>query len=145
MQAIVLRGSCALTTRSEAIFLCLYVNHGLLKQRHHLQNEEQRSCTCVMASNGFVSSVQEDTLEELDRKRNALFALQLLITIVTMGISFVAMVGGIFGMNLWDNMGNEDPGYFILAAMLPVGIAIAITIVLTAYLRWKRMLFLGIA
>lgn len=38
-----------------------------------------------------------DTQQELGRKRNSLFALQILVNTVTMGFSFVSMVGAIFG------------------------------------------------
>lgn len=41
-----------------------------------------------------------DTQQDLGKKRNALFALQILVNTVTMGFSFVAMVGAIFGAPL---------------------------------------------
>lgn len=87
--------------------------------------------------------MQEDTQEELDRKRNALFALQLLITIVTMAFSFVSMVAGIFGMNLWDGIGQPGATAFNITTLGSSGVALAVTILLIVYLRSRRMLFMG--
>ena len=87
--------------------------------------------------------MQEDTQEELDRKRNALFALQLLITIVTMAFSFVSMVAGLFGMNLWENMGQPGPMAFIVCTLGSFGLAMVVTALLVVYLRTQRMLFMG--
>lgn len=39
-----------------------------------------------------------DTQQDLGKKRNSLFAFQILVNTVTMGFSFVAMVAGIFGV-----------------------------------------------
>ena len=38
------------------------------------------------------------TQQDLGKKRNSLFAFQILVNTVTMGFSFVAMVAGIFGV-----------------------------------------------
>ena len=77
-----------------------------------------------------------------DRRRNELFAIQLIITIVSMAFGFVAMVGGIFGMNL-DSRVQEKAGWFNWVTFLSCFSAALVTIVLLAYLRWNRMLFLG--
>ena len=87
--------------------------------------------------------MQEDTQVELDRKRNALFGLQLLITIVTMGFSFVSMVGGIFGMNLWDGMGQSSANWFVAVSVASCGVATIVTLLLVVYLRTHRMLFMS--
>lgn len=87
--------------------------------------------------------MQEDTLEDLDRKRNALFALQLLITIVTMGFSFVSMVSGIFGMNLWNGIGQDSAMAFSVATLGPAMLAFMGTVAMVVYLRSRRMLFMG--
>jgi Mg2+ and Co2+ transporter CorA len=94
---------------------------------------QQRTC----------ARAQEDTQEELDRKRNALFALQLLVTLVTMAFSFVSMVGGIFGMNLWANIGQPGPGAFTITTLGSTGLALGVTIVIVFYLRSRRMLYVG--
>lgn len=91
----------------------------------------------------WIRCVQEDTLEELDRKRNQLFALQLLITIVTMGFSFVSMVSGVFGMNLWNSIGQDSPVAFTVATLGPAFMAFAGTVAMVVYLRSRRMLFVG--
>ena len=79
---------------------------------------------------------------DLDKKRNALFAGQLLITLITAGFSFIAMVAGIFGMNL--NSGVETAnGWFLGVTVLSAGLAVSVTVGLVAFLRYHRMLFLG--
>ena len=80
---------------------------------------------------------------ELDRKRNALFALQLLITIVTMGFSLVSMISGLFGMNLWDGLSRDSPGFFIGVVVSTSGFATLTTVAIMVYLKQQRMLFLG--
>lgn len=85
---------------------------------------------------------QEDTQEDLDRKRNALFALQLIITIVTMAFAFVSMIGGIFGMNL-TNGHESSHSWFNVVTGLSCGFAVLTFLLLVLYLRRNRMLFLG--
>jgi hypothetical protein len=87
--------------------------------------------------------LQEDTQVELDKKRNALFALQLLITTVTMGFSFVAMVAGIFGMNLHNGY-EENRSVFLGVTGLSCGLALAVVVSLMAALRYNGMLFLRV-
>lgn len=90
-----------------------------------------------------LGSVQEDTQVDLDRKRNALFALQLLITIVTMGLSLVSMVSGLFGMNLWDHMGQQSHFWFTFVCGASMGISAVLVFSLILFLRSQRMLFVG--
>lgn len=80
---------------------------------------------------------------DLDRRRNALFALQLQITIVTMGFSLVSMVSGLFGMNLWENMGQPTHKWFTFVCGLSVGFAAILVAALIVYLRAHQMLFVG--
>jgi Mg2+ and Co2+ transporter CorA len=85
---------------------------------------------------------QEDTLEELNRKRNSLFALQLLITIITMAFSFVAMVSGIFGMNLRNGHEN-DQSWFKVVTAASLGGASVVVAMLIVYLHNNRMVLVG--
>jgi Mg2+ and Co2+ transporter CorA len=86
--------------------------------------------------------VQEDMQEDLDRKRNALFALNLLITILTMAFAFVSMISGIFGMNL-NFYHQRSANWFAVVTSLSTGIAGFIVLILVIVLRQNRMLFLG--
>lgn len=91
---------------------------------------------------GFIDDFQAHIQVDLDRKRNALFALQLVATIVTMCVSFVAMIAGLFGMNL--NSGVESAGgWFWGVTAVSVGFASSVATFLIVYLRQNRMLFLG--
>jgi Mg2+ and Co2+ transporter CorA len=86
--------------------------------------------------------VQEDMQEDLDRKRNALFALTLLITIITMAFASVSMITGIFGMNL-NSYHQQSANWFVIVTSLSTGIAGFTVLILFAVLRQNRMLFLG--
>ena len=79
---------------------------------------------------------------DLDKKRNALFAGQLLITLITAGFGFIAMIAGIFGMNL-DSGVETARGWFLGVTVLSTGLATSVTISLVAFLRYHKMLFLG--
>jgi amino acid transporter len=87
--------------------------------------------------------VQEDTQVELDRKRNGLFALQLLVTLVTMAFSLVSMVSGIFGMNLYADLGQPSSQAFLVTTFVSLGCATTMTVLIVFYLRSQHMLFLG--
>lgn len=91
---------------------------------------------------GLVDQFQADANYELDRRRNQLFAIQLMITIITMGFSFVSMISGIFGMNLPSDV-FEKTGYFEPTVYISAGTALGTTCLLVLYLRRQRMLFLG--
>ncbi|DBB18146.1 TPA: hypothetical protein ACH3X3_003120 [Trebouxia sp. C0006] len=47
---------------------------------------------------------------DLDNRRNELVAFDLVLSIVTVAVAFVAMVGSIFGMNLYFNVQTTPPG-----------------------------------
>lgn len=79
---------------------------------------------------------------DLDKKRNALFAGQLLITLITASFSFIAMVAGIFGMNLSSGVETAN-GWFLGVTLLSTGLAASVTISLVTFLKFHRMLFMG--
>jgi len=72
-----------------------------------------------------VQSTQEIVELVLDSNRNALLALDLKVSIATLGIGTGALVAGLFGMNLASHL-EEDPYAFYLMTGLASGIAFVV-------------------
>jgi Mg2+ and Co2+ transporter CorA len=68
--------------------------------------------------------------------------MQLVITIITMAFSFVAMVGGIFGMNLHSGL-EESYVWFWGVTGGALGFGFAAVVSLITFLRYHSMLFVG--
>jgi Mg2+ and Co2+ transporter CorA len=90
----------------------------------------------------LVDQFQADANYELDRRRNQLFAIQLIITIVTMAFSAVSCISGIFGMNLKSSVFDKQ-GWFLPTVFSASGLAFGTSALLLGYLRKRSMLFLG--
>ncbi|KAL9709829.1 magnesium ion transporter [Leucoagaricus gongylophorus] len=73
-----------------------------------------------------VQSTQEIVELILDSNRNALLALDLKVSIATMGLGTGALVAGLFGMNLTSHM-EEHPYAFYLMTCLSSGVALIVT------------------
>lgn len=73
---------------------------------------------------------------ELDRSRNELVVIEIVVTAVTMGFSFVSCVGGLFGMNLVNGK-EESHVMFVLvtSSSVVVGVLLCALVVLFAYKR----------
>lgn len=89
------------------------------KQVEEIVNESETTITNVQSTQEIVELI-------LDSNRNALLALDLKISIATMGIGFGALVASFFGMNLTSHM--EDHPYAFagitgMAALCSVGIS----------------------
>jgi magnesium transporter len=80
-----------------------------------------------------VQSTQEIVELILDANRNSLLALDLKVSIGTMGIGTGALVAGLFGMNLTSHM-EESPYAFFAISVLSTGVA-----VLVAWAGFRRL------
>ncbi|KAL3135886.1 hypothetical protein ABBQ32_007442 [Trebouxia sp. C0010 RCD-2024] len=78
---------------------------------------------------------------ELDHRRNELVALDLVITAVSTMFAFVAMIGGIFGMNM-KNGWEESHVAFIWATYGSTAGAVLLFLGIILFARWKRLLFI---
>ncbi|GMH36615.1 hypothetical protein BSKO_04488 [Bryopsis sp. KO-2023] len=75
-----------------------------------------------------------------DKHRNQLLQLELLITAGTFALSFIAVITGIFGMNLKNHM-EENGKTFTLVSTLTSSGAVCVLILLIAFSRWKGLMF----
>lgn len=96
------------------------------KQVEEIVNEVE-----IMQSN--VQSTQEIVELVLDSNRNALLALDLKVSIATLGIGTGALVAGLFGMNLQSHL-EDDPSAFYVMTVLSSGIAF-----LVAWAGFRRL------
>ncbi|KAA6421154.1 MAG: Magnesium transporter [Trebouxia sp. A1-2] len=78
---------------------------------------------------------------ELDHRRNELVALDLVITAVSTMFAFVAMIGGIFGMNM-KNGYEESHLAFLWATYGGTAGAVILFLGIILFARWKRLLFI---
>ncbi|DBB08201.1 hypothetical protein WJX82_009172 [Trebouxia sp. C0006] len=78
---------------------------------------------------------------ELDHRRNELVALDLVITAVSTMFAFVAMIGGIFGMNM-KNGYEESHLAFLWATYGGTAGAVLLFLGIILFARWKRLLFI---
>ncbi|DBB05583.1 TPA: hypothetical protein ACH3X1_012527 [Trebouxia sp. C0004] len=78
---------------------------------------------------------------ELDHRRNELVALDLVITAVSTMFAFVAMIGGIFGMNM-KNGYEESHLAFLWATYGGTAGAVILFLGIVLFARWKRLLFI---
>ncbi|DBA87421.1 TPA: hypothetical protein ACH3X1_004467 [Trebouxia sp. C0004] len=79
---------------------------------------------------------------DLDNRRNELVAFDLVLSIVTVAVAFVAMAGSIFGMNLYFNVQTTPPVAFWACATSIVVVGLAIMLIIMAFARHKRLLFI---
>ncbi|OJT08295.1 Mitochondrial inner membrane magnesium transporter mrs2 [Trametes pubescens] len=63
-----------------------------------------------------VQSTQEIVELILDSNRNALLALDLKVSILTMGIGIGTLVAGVFGMNLKSHFEDHDYAFYVMSA-----------------------------
>ncbi|KAK9825912.1 hypothetical protein WJX81_005713 [Elliptochloris bilobata] len=83
----------------------------------------------------------EDLLNlELDQRRNELVALDMVMTILTMGFAFVAMIAGIFGMNLGPLPIQDDNIHFYVVVIASGFIGFMLCATALAYAQKKRLL-----
>lgn len=89
-----------------------------------------------------VQSTQEIVELVLDSNRNALLALDLKVSILTMGIGIGTFVAGLFGMNLTSHI--EDNEYAFIA-MSSLSVVIASIFAITVLRRLARIRKVGLA
>ncbi|GAB4824059.1 hypothetical protein N2152v2_011105 [Parachlorella kessleri] len=80
---------------------------------------------------------------EMDHRRNELVALDLLITCVTMAFTFIAMVAGILGMNLYNAEWESSKAAFIWIMVGMCSTAILLLVGVLFYIRKKRLMFIS--
>ncbi|KAB5591210.1 Mitochondrial inner membrane magnesium transporter mrs2 [Ceratobasidium theobromae] len=85
------------------------------KQVEEIVNEAETTMTNVQSTQEIVELI-------LDSNRNALLALDLKVSIGTLGIGVGALVAGLFGMNLQSHLEN-DKFAFITVSSLAMGVA----------------------
>ncbi|CCA69382.1 related to LPE10-strong similarity to Mrs2p [Serendipita indica DSM 11827] len=102
------------------------------KQVEEIVNESETT----MAN---ISSTQEIVELILDANRNNLLALDLKVSIATMGLGAGALFAGLFGMNLRNEM-EESVLAFGTASSIAVGLAIVL-----AWADWIEYVVLGSA
>jgi len=91
---------------------------------------------------GNVQSTQEIVELILDSNRNALLALDLKVSIATMGIGMGALIAGLFGMNLTSHM-EELP--FAFAGMSVASAFIALLVAWTGLRRLAKIQKVGLS
>ncbi|KZT36477.1 cora-domain-containing protein [Sistotremastrum suecicum HHB10207 ss-3] len=89
-----------------------------------------------------VQSTQEIVELILDSNRNALLALDLKVSICTMGIGVGALVAGLFGMNLQSHLENDPYAFFLMSILAS---AIAGSVSWLGLRRLRRIRKVGLA
>lgn len=88
----------------------------------------------------YIDDTEDYINIEQDKHRNKLLQLEILMSAGTFTLAFVAVISGIFGMNLKN--GNEDNNTsFILVSTLSCLGAVGIFFLLIIVCRWKGLMF----
>lgn len=89
-----------------------------------------------------VQSTQEIVELLLDSNRNALLALDLKISILTMGIGIGTLVAGVFGMNLKSHMEENEYAFLVMSGL---SVLVAFAFSYTGLRRLARIRKVGLA
>ncbi|KAF9566538.1 cora-domain-containing protein [Agrocybe pediades] len=89
-----------------------------------------------------VQSTQEIVELILDSNRNALLALDLQVSIATLGIGSGALVAGLFGMNLMSHLEQHPYGFYIMAAFSS---GLAFLVAWTGFRRLSKIRKVGLS
>ena len=90
----------------------------------------------------YIESREMMTRISLDARRNQLVGLELLISNLNLGFAWASMLGGIFGMNLWNMyFADSKPIFLVVMFVLTVG-TIAFPLYFRNYMRTKKLQFL---
>ncbi|KAI0062701.1 Mg2+ transporter protein cora-like protein [Artomyces pyxidatus] len=105
------------------------------KQVEEIVNEAENTQSNVQSTQEIVELI-------LDSNRNALLALDLKVSIGTMGIGMGALIAGLFGMNLTSHI-EESPYAFV--AMSAVSSAVAVFVAWSGLRRLAKIQKVGLA
>ncbi|KAI5448878.1 magnesium ion transporter [Naganishia albida] len=111
----------------------------LLLESFSKQVEEIMSEVDTIVSN--TQSTQEIAELMLDYNRNTLIAMELKVSIATLGIGVAALTTGIFGMNLVSHLEDGPYTFYLVASMAIVS---ALTVTVVGLRRLARMRKMGI-
>ncbi|KIJ99095.1 hypothetical protein K443DRAFT_680247 [Laccaria amethystina LaAM-08-1] len=89
-----------------------------------------------------VQSTQEIVELILDANRNALLALDLKVSIATLGVGTGALIAGLFGMNLTSHMEHHDYAFY---AMTGVSTSLAIIVAWVGFRKLARIRKVGLS
>lgn len=84
-----------------------------------------------------IDDTEDLVIIDLDRRRNELHGLEVLLTAITLSFAFVSMIAGIFGMNLQSGWESRRNG-FIIVTWLSIGAGGFIFLLLVVFLRFRR-------
>lgn len=94
----------------------------------------------LLTINERIDDVEDLVAIEMDHRRNELVATDLMVTTLTAGMAFVAMVAGIYGMNLHPY--PQSHGYLVGAIVLMSFTGIGIVAGIVAWIRHRRLMFI---
>ncbi len=85
-----------------------------------------------------IDDTQEIIMLKMSNRRNTIIRFDLFISLITAVLSGMAVVVGLFGMNLVNHF-EKGPNAFIVVLVLMVAISLIITIVLSVFLRKRKV------
>ncbi|PRW58893.1 magnesium transporter MRS2-7 [Chlorella sorokiniana] len=94
----------------------------------------------LLTINERVDDTEDLVAIEMDHRRNELVATDLMVTTLTAGMAFVAMVAGIYGMNLHPY--PQSYGYLVGAIVLMAFAGIGLVAGIVAWIRHRRLMFI---
>lgn len=94
----------------------------------------------LLTINERIDDVEDLVEVSLDHRRNELVATDLMVTTITAGFAWVAMIAGIFGMNLLEY--SKSTSFFVVVMMIGTVPGCLIVLGIVAWVRHRRLMFI---
>ncbi|CAD7704401.1 unnamed protein product [Ostreobium quekettii] len=88
----------------------------------------------------YIDDTEDYINIEQDKHRNQLLQLELLMSAGTFALAFVAVISGIFGMNLKNDDEGDNTTFILVSVISSMG-AVVIFALLILFCRWKGLMF----
>lgn len=90
---------------------------------------------------GLIADTEQLVEVKLDVRRNELVAMQLVATVLTLGLAAMAAVGAVFGMNL-TNRHELDYSVFVIVSVVSAVACVVIVGLLLGFAQMRHLLYI---
>ncbi|PSC73830.1 U4 U6 small nuclear ribonucleo Prp31-like [Micractinium conductrix] len=95
----------------------------------------------LLSMNERIDDTEDLVAIKMDHRRNELVATDLMVSVGTAGFAWVAMIAGLFGMNLVSGLESAQGAFWgVVGASLLGGLAIIAGLI--AWIRYRRLMFI---
>lgn len=89
----------------------------------------------------FIADTEQLVEVKLDVRRNELVAMQLVTTVLTLGLAAMAAVGAVFGMNL-TNEHETSYSVFVIVSIVSTVACVVIVVLLLGFAQMRHLLYI---